>query len=145
MNDLGLLETAFGKLKFIYLHRDNLVAQAISLYRAQQTGYWHVHEGRPPERPPEFNFGAIDALVSTLRQDNLAWQSWFRDVGVEPMLIRYEDFTRDSQGITSEVLRFLNVEMPLNVELHASNKRLADEMTTVWLAQYEKELKGRNR
>lgn len=143
-SELGLLEKAFGRLKFIYLRREDLVAQAISLYRAQQTGYWHIDEGQVPEQPPAFDFDAINSLVATLRQDNSDWQAWFENVGVEPMPIVYEDFTADPKTTIAEILRFLGLELPKEAKLEASNQRLADEVTTLWLNRYREELEKRN-
>ena len=143
-NELVLLEKAFGRLKFIYLRREDVVAQAISLYRASQTGYWHIDEGQAPDQPPAFDFDTISLLVAELRQDNLDWQSWFERVGVKPMPVVYEDFAADPETAVSEVLRFLEVELPAGVELSASNRRLADETTALWLGRYSEELEKRN-
>ncbi|MEZ4660333.1 MAG: Stf0 family sulfotransferase [Caldilineaceae bacterium] len=41
---LALLEKAFGQLKFVYLCRKDVTAQAVSLYRAENTNYWHSIE-----------------------------------------------------------------------------------------------------
>lgn len=143
-DDVGLLEKVFGRLRFIYLRREDLVAQAISLYRAQQTGYWHVDEGQAPEQPPTFDFDAINSFVDELRQDNLDWQSWFRKVGAEPMPVVYEDFAANPKTTISMVLRFLEIEPPANMQLKASNQRLADETTTLWLNRYGEEVEKRN-
>lgn len=143
-DELALLEKAFGQPKFIYLRREDVVAQAISLYRAQQTGYWHIDEGQAPEQPPAFDFDAIHSFVNELRHDNLGWQAWFRKVGVEPMPVVYEDFAADPETTVSEVLRFLELDLPAGVELRAHNQRLADHMTTLWLGRYKDELRKRN-
>ena len=142
-NEVTLLERAFGRLKFIYLRREDVVAQAISLYRASQTGYWHIDEGQAPEQPPAFDFDAINSLVDELHRDNLDWQSWFGRVSIRPMPVIYEDFAADPTTIVSEVLRFLETELPADTELKASNQRLADETTTLWLKRYGEELEKR--
>lgn len=143
-NELALLEEAFGRLKFIYLRRGDVAAQAISLYRAQQTGYWHIDEGQVPEQPPAFDFDAINSLVAELRRDNSDWQAWFQKVGVEPIPVVYEDFAADPNTTISKVLRFLEIEVPTDAKLSASNQRLADELTTLWLSRYSEELEKRN-
>lgn len=143
-NELTLLEKAFGRLQFVYLRREGIVAQAISLYRASQTGYWHIDEGQAPDQPPVFNFDAINSLVTDLRQDNLDWQSWFQKVSIEPMPVVYEDFAADPEATVFKVLRFLEIELPAGAELKASNQRLADEMTTLWLDWYSEEVEKRN-
>ncbi len=142
-DELALLEKAFGRPKFIYLRREDVIAQAVSLYRAQQTGYWHIDEGQAPEQPPAFDFDAVHSFVDELRQDNLGWQAWFRKVGVEPMPVVYEDFAADPKTTISTVLRFLEIEPPANMQLKASNQRLADETTTLWLSRYREELEKR--
>ena len=38
--DLDLLNRAFGPTRFVYLLRDNVVAQAVSWFRAEQTDVW---------------------------------------------------------------------------------------------------------
>ena len=143
-NELAMLEKAFGRLKFVYLRRDDVVAQAISLYRASETGYWHIDEGQAPEQPPAFDFDAIHSFVAELRRDNSDWQAWFRKVGVEPMPVVYENFAADPETTVSGVLRFLEIELPVGAELSASNQRLADETTTLWLGRYREELEKRN-
>ena len=39
--DLDLLNLAFGRTRFVQLHRGDLLAQAVSWHRAEQTDVWH--------------------------------------------------------------------------------------------------------
>lgn len=142
-DELKLLEKAFGRLKFIYLYREDVLAQAISLYRAEQTGYWHSPEGQLPPQQPRFGFEAIHSLVEMLDQHNLAWEGWFKKVGVEPSVVSYENLAADPRGVTKEILRFLDIELPPSARLEASNQRLADETTLIWTERYLKELGNR--
>ncbi len=53
--DLDLLTSAFGVTRFVYLRRDNVVAQAVSWLRAEQTDVWFETgpgPGREPAREP---------------------------------------------------------------------------------------------
>jgi trehalose 2-sulfotransferase len=139
-DDLGLLEQAFGKLKFIYLYRNDVIAQAISLYRAEQTGYWHTVEGQKPEQPPAFDFDAINLRREMLEGHNVAWKNWFQKVGVQPLAVSYEALSADPIGSTKSVLEFLGLELPHYKKLTAVNQRLADETTVTWLEQFNKHL-----
>lgn len=141
-NDLALLEQAFGTLEFIYLYRDNVIAQAISLYRAEQTGHWHTVEGQKPKQQPVFDFEAINSRLEMLEQHNLAWKNWFQKVDVKPLAISYEALSADPIGSTKGVLNFLGRELPEYKKLQAVNQRLADEMTVVWVEQFTKQLQS---
>jgi trehalose 2-sulfotransferase len=141
-NDIALLEQAFGKLKFIYLYRTDVIAQAISLYRAEQTGYWHTVEGQKPEQPPTFDFEAINSRREMLEAHNLAWQNWFQKVGIQPLAISYEALSANPVGSTQSVLEFLGLELPHYKKLTAVNQRLADETTAMWIEQFTKHLRN---
>ena len=39
-SDLDAIEKAFGPVAFVHLRRDNVLEQAVSWSRAEQTGYW---------------------------------------------------------------------------------------------------------
>ena len=62
-DQLALLEHAFGRIKFVYLHREDVLGQAVSLWRAQQTNYWHSTEEASANRPPEYDFSEIASRV----------------------------------------------------------------------------------
>jgi Stf0 sulphotransferase len=54
-----LLGAAFGRTRFVYLRRGDVVAQAVSLLRAEQTGVWSetADERQEPTAEPSFDFG----------------------------------------------------------------------------------------
>ncbi len=143
-NDLALLEKAFGQLKFIYLSRNDVIAQAISLYRAEKTGYWHTVEGQEPKQQPVFDFDAINSRVERLEQQNSAWKAWFQKVDVNPVTISYEELSADPVSSTKKVLEFLQVELPAYKRLEAPNQRLADEVTVSWLERFTKQLQSQS-
>lgn len=51
--------SCFKNLKVFHLWRENLVAQAVSLYRAVSTGYFHSHEGTAKKEDPTYNGMAL--------------------------------------------------------------------------------------
>jgi trehalose 2-sulfotransferase len=140
---VSLLERAFGRVRFVYLRREDVVAQGASLLRAEQTNVWHdpVLATRPePDHEAEFDFDQIHQRVQVINQHNAAWQGWFSSAGVEPLRIRYEELAADPTGTTRRVLDFLELELPPGRELAVQHRRLADELTTQWIARYQAEL-----
>ena len=145
--DFDLLSLAFGHTSFIYLHRDDLLAQAVSWHRAEQTNVWHQvgrEESKRPEREPRFDFDQICKLVQTIEEHNSAWRAWFASVGIQPHIVRYEDLNADPVGIACEIIDFLGLKIPPGHLIETRNRRLADELNAQWIDRYRAELAARS-
>ncbi len=144
--DLDLLNQAFGHTDFIYLHRDDVLAQAVSWHRAEQTNVWHQtdqEESKQAEQEPRFDFDQICKFVQMIEEHNSAWRAWFDSVGVQPHMVRYEDLDVDPVGVTCEILEFLGLKLPPGRLIKTRQRRLADELNTQWIARYRAELTKR--
>ena len=144
--DLDLLNQVFGQTGFVYLHRDDVLAQAVSWHRAEQTNVWHrtdLEQSQQPEQEPRYDFEQICELVQTIKEHNLAWREWFASVGIQPRIVRYEDLDADPVGVVCEVLDFLSLELPPGRQIKTRNRRLADELNAQWIDRYRAELTER--
>ncbi|GLY02957.1 hypothetical protein Acsp01_33360 [Actinoplanes sp. NBRC 101535] len=143
-DDLGLLHRAFGRAGFVYLARRDVVAQAVSWLRAEQTGTWFVGgngeisgDGGGNGREPVFDAGAIRRLISTIEEHNAAWQAWFAACGIRPHRVFYEDLERDVVAVTRGVVEFLGITVPdQGPPIVARHQRQADEINKRWIKQY---------
>ena len=70
----AVLEAVFGRLRFVHLNRHDVVGQAISLYRAEQTDYWHSTQPQEPKQAAAYDFQEISERVDSLRNDDAAWR-----------------------------------------------------------------------
>jgi trehalose 2-sulfotransferase len=141
-SDLDLLTRAFGRTRFVYLRRGDVLAQAVSRLRAEQTNVWHEETGQDqhePEQEPRFDFGQLDELVRQIQDDNAAWQRWFASVGVRPCLVRYEGLAAAPVSVALGVLDFLGLEVPAGRQLQVRHKRLADDLSAQWIDRYRRE------
>jgi LPS sulfotransferase NodH len=134
-----LLQESFGQTKFIYLRRDDVVAQAVSWLRAEQTNVWFettktAH--KPPEQEPCFDFDRIHELASMIGEHNSAWQEWFKSAGIQPHPVLYEELSADPAGVARGILDFIGLELPANRVIFAQHRRLADEINTAWIHRY---------
>jgi LPS sulfotransferase NodH len=136
--DADLLSEAFGRTRFVYLWRDDVVAQAVSLLRAEQTNVWHDTAGdRPePEQAPRFDFGQIQERVREIEAHNTAWRDWFASAGIRPHRVRYEELAAEPVRIARDVLGFLGLDLPGRREMAVRHRRLADELNAQWLDNY---------
>ena len=134
----GLLSAAFGRTRFVYLRRGDVVAQAVSLLRAEQTGVWFetADERREPTAEPGFDFGQVRDLVRQIDNENAAWEEWFTAEGIRPHRVLYEELDDDPVGVASGVLGFLGLGLPSGREITVRHKRLADELNARWVESY---------
>lgn len=141
--DLDLLHRAFGRMRFVYLRRENVVRQAVSWLRAEQTNVWHktinLNEQEPAEEP-HFDLFQLDELIHKIEAHNTAWQAWFAKFGIQPYSITYEQLDGDPLGVARSLLDFLGLEIPPGRKLLIENKRLADEISSQWVERYRAEL-----
>lgn len=133
-SELDILSDAFGPLLLVHVQRDDVVGQAVSWARAEQTGYWQ--EGDRSSAEPRLDLDQIDELVRTIREHNAAWKSWFHQHGVEPYSVRYEDVVADPRRAVQELLDRLGVELPSDWRPESPHRRQADEINAEWVRRY---------
>lgn len=139
--DAALLHQAFGRTRFVYLHRGDTLAQAVSWLRAEQTNVWfETPLGEPgrPEHEPRFDRDQIGDLIQTIAEHNAAWQEWFASAGVRPLSLAYEELDGDAVGTTRAVLDFLGLEPPPGLEIVPQHRRLADSLNEQWADRYRR-------
>jgi trehalose 2-sulfotransferase len=132
--DLEVLVDAFGQLRLVQLRRDDVVGQAVSWARAEQTGYWQ--DGDRSSAEPRFDLGQIDELVRTIRAHNAAWSTWFAQHGVEPHVVTYEDVIADPRQAALGVLDQLGSGLPSDWRPAPRQRRQADEVNAAWVRRY---------
>ena len=141
--DVDLLTRTFGHTRFVYLRRNDILGQAVSWLRAEQTNVWFEAD-QPRQEQTEheyrFDFDRIHELVQLIDAHNRAWRDWFTSVGVRPHAVRYEELASDPVGVTRDILDFLGLRLPPRREILIRHRRLADEVNAQWIDRYRVEL-----
>lgn len=145
-DELRLLEREFGRVRFVYLHRDDLLAQAVSWLRAEQTGVWYLGGkgeisgggGQFAGDRPRFDRDAVTRIMRTIEEHNAGWERWFVAYGIQPHRIRYEDLSADPQAVTHGVLDHLGLghTLPAGRQVTPSHHRQADRLNEEWVVRY---------
>lgn len=141
-NDVALLTRAFGRTRFIYLRRDDVLAQAVSWLRAEQTGVWFIDDNGQTDdstvtgQVPRYDADGIRHFVETIEEHNAAWEAWFTAWGIQPLVLRYEELDADQVGTTRRVLDFLGLRLPEGRTIRARLRRQADELNQEWIERY---------
>ena len=143
--DAALLSRAFGRTRFVFLRRGDVLAQAVSWLRAEQTSTWYAggngEIGRTAAngRAPRYDPARIGELSRMIGEHNAAWETWFASAGIRPYRVRYEELDADMAGVTRRVLGFLGLEMPGGRAVVARHRRQADTLNARWIDRYRKE------
>jgi trehalose 2-sulfotransferase len=95
----------FPSAHFVRLTRRDLLGQAISLYRAQQTGRYHAHI--PPERAVDFDADAIERMVQVLALNRARWEMYFARTGIRPLMLSYEDLRADPHCVVRQIAEYV--------------------------------------
>jgi trehalose 2-sulfotransferase len=132
----GALAALLGDVRFIFVTREDRIAQAVSLWRAIQTQRWRADGPAPPEQAA-YSFAAIDHLVARLERDEQAWRRWLGARRLRPLRVAYEQLAADPRGTVADVLRFLGLpadDLPAPALRHQSDAR-----SRAWARRYRLE------
>jgi trehalose 2-sulfotransferase len=136
----NFMDSAFDKCKYIFLIRRNVVRQAISYFRALNTGQWHraSNEVAVGQGAETFDFDKIEALRSEIERSLRRWKAYFAHTGVEHMTIFYEELVSDRKSCINSILDFMNIPGRVLGELGPGHLlRQSDETTEEWLSRYD--------
>ena len=135
------LEQEIGATLFIQLSRDDKVAQAVSLVRAEQTGLWHVHadgserQRTAPPRAPVFDPDRIAQAHRTLSNEKTEWSRFFERHGIAPLRLRYEDLAANPPRVLAETLTALGLDPAHAIGVNARTARMADATGGAWTSK----------
>ena len=104
---------------FIYLHRADLLARAVSYHFARQSGRWgsSKSETTAPAAVPDYrNRRGIEDCIKELAEFDARWQTFFLIHGIVPMAIKYEDFVKDPNRYLVEIAARAGVD-PVSLPL----------------------------
>jgi len=143
LTDREIVESLFPDLRFIWVTRRDKIRQAVSWWKAAQTGIWGLKKGAEtprPEREPRYLYEAIDHLVKVVVFADCRWQEWFAAWGATPLTLVYEDFVQDLEGTAHAVIDYLGVDDPWELdESRIVAAVQADACSEEWVQRYREE------
>lgn len=101
-------ETDALTYKFIHLQRRDLLRQAISFSRAQQTGAWI--SDMPETSQAKYDWQMISQKLDEISLGNANWRSFFTSIGAEPLNLFYEDIAADPISAINQITEFLEID-----------------------------------
>jgi trehalose 2-sulfotransferase len=144
------LKEVFPQLKIVFVRRRDKVAQAVSLWRAIQTQRWRTEsesddeDGVTDQAPDgEYDYRAIEYLLTELHRWDANWEDWFHATGREPIRVFYDEFTAGRAVTIGRILDGLGVDPP--EPEGKPMKRQADDLSKDWVARFRADSEQRQR
>jgi LPS sulfotransferase NodH len=137
----AVFERAFPNLSYIWLRRQDKVAQAVSWYKAILTLQFHkIHGGDAKAQKRDelaFNYRKIQKCLSSLQNGENCWAKYLATCGKKPIIVQYEDFV----GSYSNTIQRVMFEMGLagdQLSIPAPRYlKTADELSDVWIRKFK--------
>jgi LPS sulfotransferase NodH len=137
--EISLLE-AFPGIKVIFLRRSNIVAQAISLWKAELTQSW-INE-MEQKRNPHYNFGEIRNRYYDLKIHDLMWEKYLQENNIPFLNIIYEDMEKNEKKFFYNIFSFLGEVSKFSQMERPSLIKQANAQTLEWEGRFKKEFRS---
>ena len=131
----------FPNLTYLWLRRRDKIAQAVSWYKAIQTGEYVKLRGASPgagERPElVFDYARIRTYWTALRSYDNGWTNFFAAGGLNPLVVYYEDLCSDYEGSIRKALHFMGLSQH---DTHIGAPRFekaADTLSFEWIEKFK--------
>ncbi len=130
---------------FVHLRRENLLAQAASFARAQQTGAWI--SDMPERGAARYDYDLIASKVTAVATGNAGWEAFLAATGREALQMTYEQVARDPSAAVRAIADHAGVtlaeaSLPADFapERQKSGKR--EDWPAMFRAETEKRLRS---
>ena len=103
------LSFLFPNPRFVYITREDKLSQAVSHFKARQTGSWILKKGekRKEEGDLIYSFLGILRHLGDHQICDQLWNQHFVEVGIEPCRIAHEHLIHDRPGTLKTILSYL--------------------------------------
>ena len=133
--------------RIIRIVRRNKLAQAISTYKAMESGFWtyrHEELSAKVDQPiiPYNPVKIAEALFSSLNEEN-GWVEALRYSGQEALIVYYEDLVAFPQDTLEKVFSFLNIPVLLPIRIESSMRKQSDGLNMKFYARFLSEIQNK--
>jgi LPS sulfotransferase NodH len=136
-----ILSELFPNLRYVRITRRDKPRQAISFWKAYQTGAWGRSAGKETvsAQPPAFDYDAIAKIVRMLQEHEMGIDAFFAQARVQPLTIVYEEFVEAYRETVKSVLQHLGVGARQDLAIaEPRTARQADAETEAWVDLYHR-------
>lgn len=120
---------------FIYLKREDIVAQAVSWALAAQTKHFSSL-AEQPERPAVYDYHLITYFMGRIEAQYKRFEVFFEQYDITPLPMTFEYWTQDFEATLDHIFIYLGLPEPESFEVQTMLKKQDDPRKEQWLEQY---------
>jgi len=121
-------------LAVVRLVRQDLLGQAISLARAQQTWGW---DDVPQLEYPVYDRQQIRACIARITREARFWSERLGSRGFDPLVVTYEEICADPQRVVDQVAMLVDIRLPVPINPRVVSDRVKrDAISAEWRLQF---------
>ncbi len=133
------LENFFPNVKHLYLYRKDLVAQAVSFAKAM-TSRQYVSVAQACDEP-RYDEALIRRCYLDLVWENRGWKRYFERWGIQPLVLEYEQDSKDFQRLLEKILSYAEIELPPNFKVPDPRiGKMSDRVSEQWIERIRPKL-----
>lgn len=129
------LSAAIGVLlpapRYIYLRREDRVAQAVSTLVAIQSGNWRSTDGISGTPEPVYSYRALLALVGWFWRCDRHWEAFFRDTATTPCRVSYTELETALGATVQRIGETFGCPVPESALMRLERPRLQRQSSTI--------------
>jgi len=154
---------------YIFLIRNNMYRQAISLWRAQKTTRYHMFKKRSLEEEirgvkeinikrivniikkrllwerqekPSYRYDELRECLLQVIEERKTWKRFFKESNIKPLVIMYETFITQTAVTIREIGQHVGFDVPEEkAQIQPPSKKMADEHTEEVLKKFQRDIK----
>jgi LPS sulfotransferase NodH len=135
------LRSSLPDLAVVWLKRRNMAARAISHFRAKRTGVWWVSQGRRGAAggaAPDLDLAEIHIMNRIGSFQEGLWQQFFRQQGIDPHVVFYEDLVAEYETVVRGILDHLRLDGG-NAQIRPiASEKQSDDISLEWEERYRR-------
>jgi LPS sulfotransferase NodH len=137
----GVFGNPTMRTSYLYLRREDLIAQAISLSRAAKSGEWHSTDAHVAD--PEISMDELIANLRLLRRMEADWEVIFTVLGISPLRLSYEQCLKNPNDTFESIRKLLGVSWQVDPgTIQSRFSSLAEKQDPQWRRRLYAQLAG---
>ncbi|NMH60514.1 Stf0 family sulfotransferase [Alteromonas ponticola] len=136
------LKHYFVNPSFVWLTREDMIAQAVSLSIAKQTGAW-ISQQHIENESVTYDAKQIDEGLRRVIFENASWQYALNASGSRFMHLNFTDVKLNTASVVRSIADFMQVEVDVaNVPEKPVTKKQGKRINQQWIEQFQQQFDG---
>lgn len=123
-------------LRWVFLERTDVVAQAVSWVKAYQTGQWRS-KAVEARAAPIYDQNKIAIELANIIAGNARWNLFFALNDIEPIRLNYETITANPKPAIKNIAEILDVEIPTDFDYQSRERVQRDAINDEWATRFK--------